>query len=85
MNYGFTLFFFQSRVLPSQLMSGQSGSLSADDVSSKELSSVLSVISQAETALHLRQQEVQVGQRDTRIYPIYFLKGATCKNFHYMY
>lgn len=75
--------FVQSRVLSSQQMSGQSGSLSADDVSSEGLSSVLSVIAQAETALQWRQQEVQVGQRDIRIDRIYFLKGLYERIFMY--
>lgn len=57
--------FVQSRVLSSQ----QSSSLSSEDVSSEGLSSVLSVIAQAETALQLRQQEVQVGQCEIRIDP----------------
>ncbi len=58
-------------------MSGQSSSLSSDDVSSEGLSSILSVIAQAETALQLRQQEVQVGQRESRIDPVCFLSFQT--------
>ncbi|KAA0715933.1 Centrosome-associated protein CEP250 250 kDa centrosomal protein [Triplophysa tibetana] len=54
------------RVVNSQEKSGQSNLLSADDVSTEGLSSVLSIIAQAETALQWKQQEVQDAQINMR-------------------
>lgn len=51
----------------SQQKSGQSNSLSVDDVSIEGLSTVLSIIAQAETALQCKQQEVQVGHCKIKI------------------